>query len=64
MIYPCENGSKSNIISFLIFLCLLVPFEFVGGTERLKTNESMKNDESSNKIDFDAKNLYKKDDIL
>ena len=64
MIYPCENGSKSNIILFFIFLCLLVAFEFVGGTGRLQTNESMKNDESSNKIDFDAKNLYKKDDIL
>ena len=71
MIYPCENGSKSNIIRFFIFLFLLVPLEFVGGTERLQTNESMKNDESSNKIGEKnvqlnkiEQNSYKKDDIL
>ena len=71
MIYPCENGSKSNIILFFIFLCLLVAFEFVGGTERLQTNKSMKNDELSNKIDEQNVQLnkieqhsYKKDDIL
>ena len=64
MIYPCENGSKSIIILFFILLFLLVPLEFVGGTGRLQANESMKNDESSNKIDLDAKDLYKKDNFL
>ena len=64
MIYPCENGSKLNVILFFIFLCLLVPFGYVGGTGRLQTNESMKNEKSPNKIDFDTKNSYKKDDIL
>ena len=64
MIYPCENGFKSNIILFFIFLCLLFPLEFVGGTGRLQTHKSMKNDESSNKNDFDTKYPYKKDDIL